>query len=46
MTVEALQQYGMEAGILSFEWNVQNASGRERLGIRSKENKTQEERIY
>jgi hypothetical protein len=36
MTVEALPQYGMDTGIPSFQWNVQNASGKERLEIRSK----------
>jgi len=37
MTVETLPQYEMEAVIPSFQSNVQFASGRERLGIRSKE---------
>jgi hypothetical protein len=45
MTVEALPQYEMEAGIPSFQWNVQNASGKETLEIRFKK-KTQEDRIY
>lgn len=37
MTVETLPQYEMEAVIPSFQSNVQFASGRERLGSRSKE---------
>ena len=37
MTVEALPQYEIEPGILSFQWNLQNPSGKERLWIRSKE---------
>jgi hypothetical protein len=46
MTVVAMAQYEMEAGIPSFQWNVQKVSGEERQGIRSKENKTQKYRIY
>jgi hypothetical protein len=44
MTVETFTQYEMEAGIPFFQSNVQTASGKKRLGIRSKvkrQNKTE-----